>query len=263
MLIEASYRKAIEHYYATLDELAQKQVSHELGMRPAFQNLLATVGKRVGWTLVPEQRLPNGRVPDGTLRDSFLLPRGYWEAKDTADDLDNEVKKKIAAGYPLTNTIFKDTHRAVLYQDGQRRLKVEMRRKEQLADLLHAFTTHAEPDIEQFEQAVTEFKARIPFSWRVEKMKLTRDKDAVIVNDSLTLAGIPPEVYNYRLGNRSALEWVIDQYRVTTDKRSGITSDPNREDDKEYIVRLVGRVVTVSLETVRMVEGLPDFNIWK
>ena len=60
-----------------------------------------------------------------------------------------------------------------------------------------------------------------------------------------------------RLGNRSALEWVIDQYQVSTDKRSGITSDPNREDDPEYIVRLVGQVVRVSLETVKVVKGLP------
>jgi predicted helicase len=92
-------------------------------------------------------------------------------------------------------------------------------------------------------------------------MKLTREKDAVVVNDSLTLAGIPSEAYNYRLGNRCALEWVIDQYRVTTDKRSGITSDPNREDDPEYIVRLIGRVVTVGLETVKLVAGLPKYRI--
>jgi len=51
------------------------------------------------------------------------------------------------------------------------------------------------------------------------------------VNDSLTLGGIPPEVFDYRLGNRSAVDWVIDQYRIKTDKRSGITSDPNRPDD--------------------------------
>ena len=62
---------------------------------------------------------------------------------------------------------------------------------------------------------------------------------------------------DYRLGNRSALEWVIDQYQVSSDKRSGITSDPNRADDEEYIVRLVGRVITVSIETVRLVAGLP------
>ena len=73
---------------------------------------------------------------------------------------------------------------------------------------------------------------------------------------SLTLAGIPPEVFDYRLGNRSALDWVIDQYQVSEDKRSGIVSDPNNLDDEEYIVRLVCKVVTVSVETVRLVDEL-------
>ena len=97
----------------------------------------------------------------------------------------------------------------------------------------------------------------IPFTWRVEKMKLTKEKDAVIVNPALTLAGVPEAAFRYRLGNRSALEWVIDQYQVSTDKRSQLTQDPNRPDDPEYIARLVGRVVTVSVETVGLVEGLP------
>ena len=72
------------------------------------------------------------------------------------------------------------------------------------------------------------------------------------------MAEIPPEVYEYRLGNRSALEWVIDQYRVKTDERSGITSDPNGADDPEYIVRLVGQVVRVSVESVAIVKSLPS-----
>ncbi len=98
----------------------------------------------------------------------------------------------------------------------------------------------------------------VPLSYRVEdKMRLNKDKTAVTVNPSLTLAGIPPEVFQYRLGNRSALEWVIDQYQVSEDKRSGIRSDPNRADDAEYIVRLVGQVVQVSVETVRIVAALP------
>ena len=59
-------------------------------------------------------------------------------------------------------------------------------------------------------------------------MRLARTRRSSGVNDFLTLAGIPPEAFDYRLGNRSALEWVIDQYRVTTDKRSGIVNDPNR-----------------------------------
>ena len=87
-------------------------------------------------------------------------------------------------------------------------------------------------------------------------MRLTPDQTAVIVNESLTLSGIPQECFQYRLGNRSALEWVIDQYQVSKDKRSGIVSDPNNLDDEEYIVRLVGKVITVSVETVRLVNEL-------
>ncbi len=89
-------------------------------------------------------------------------------------------------------------------------------------------------------------------------MRLSKDKTVLKVNPSLTLAGIPPEVFQYRLGNRSALEWVIDQYQVKTDRRSGIHSDPNRADDPEYIVRLVGQVVQVSVETVKLVAELPS-----
>ena len=58
--------------------------------------------------------------------------------------------------------------------------------------------------------------------WRVEKMALSKDKSQLRYNEFLTLSGIPAEAYEYRLGNRSALEWVVDQYRVSTDKRSGI-----------------------------------------
>lgn len=87
-------------------------------------------------------------------------------------------------------------------------------------------------------------------------MKLSKDKRSLIYNDFLTLSGIPPEVFEYRLGNRSALDWIIDQYQVSTDKRSGITNDPNRPDDPEYIIRLIGEVITVSIETVKLMRSL-------
>jgi predicted helicase len=97
--------------------------------------------------------------------------------------------------------------------------------------------------------------------YHVTKMKLSKDKTALIYNQFLTLSGIPKETYDYRLGNRSALEWVIDQYQVSTDKRSGITNDPNRADDPQYILRLIGQVVTASLETVNIVESLPTLAL--
>ena len=88
-----------------------------------------------------------------------------------------------------------------------------------------------------------------------------QDKTSFVYNDFLTVSGIPPETHEYRLGNRSALEWIVDQYQVSTDKRSSITNDPNREDDPEYIVRLIGQVIYVSLETVKIVKALPSLGL--
>lgn len=104
-------------------------------------------------------------------------------------------------------------------------------------------------------------KAGEKLDYRVTKMKLSKDKTSLVYNQFLTLSGIPPETYEYRLGNRSALEWVIDQYQVSTNKRSGITNDPNRVDDPTYILRLIGQVVTVSLETLKIVSSLPPLGI--
>jgi predicted helicase len=98
----------------------------------------------------------------------------------------------------------------------------------------------------------------VKLDWRVEAMKLSKDKASLFYNDFLTLSGIPPEVFDYKLGNRSALDWVIDQYRVTRDEKGNLASDPNRMDDEEYIVRLIGQVITVSLETMKLVNALPE-----
>jgi predicted helicase len=82
--------------------------------------------------------------------------------------------------------------------------------------------------------------------YRVEKMRPKNKRkveagysvfDELEYNRSLTLKGIPEAAFGYRLGNRSALEWVIDQYQVSTDARSGITSDPNQySENDQYIV---------------------------
>ena len=93
--------------------------------------------------------------------------------------------------------------------------------------------------------------------WRVEKMKLSKDKTSLVYNDFLTLDSIPAEAYEYRLGTRSALEWVVDQYRVKLDKRSGIVNDANRVDAPRYIVDLIASVINVSLKTVEVVKNLP------
>ncbi|MBW4582205.1 MAG: hypothetical protein KME42_21785 [Tildeniella nuda ZEHNDER 1965/U140] len=100
-----------------------------------------------------------------------------------------------------------------------------------------------------------------PLNLRVEKMRLSKDKTQIKYNDFLTLTGIPPKTFNYRLGNRSALDWIIDQYQIKTDKRSGITNDPNQLENEGYIISLIKKVITVSVETVAIVEGLPAIGL--
>ena len=107
--------------------------------------------------------------------------------------------------------------------------------------------------------------------WRVQKMKWSRkakvkDQSAIVVNDWLTLRGIPEEAHRYVVGPRSALEWLIDRYRVRTDKPSGIVNDPNDwgleldPPQPDYIPTLIKRIVTVSLETMRLVDSLPPLE---
>lgn len=106
--------------------------------------------------------------------------------------------------------------------------------------------------------------------FRVTKMKYGGnaragwDKTTVKYNAWLTLTGIPEEAQRYMLGSRSALDWILERYQVRTDKASGIVNDPNdwsREHEQpRYIRELIGRIVTVSLETMRIVDALPGLT---
>ena len=108
---------------------------------------------------------------------------------------------------------------------------------------------------------------KVPWTLRVERMRLSKDKTELRYNEALTLRSIPLAAFSYRLGNRSALEWVIDQYQISTDKRSGIVNDPNRPNTPDdpnadrYILRLIGQVITVSLETQQIIAGLPSLAL--
>jgi hypothetical protein len=157
--------KAIQTYYQTLKGYREHGVVHETALRSAFQNLLAEIAKTRHWLLVPEQinRASGKRVvPDGTLFDHDNLHRGYWEANDTDDKLDDEIAKKIKKGYPLSNIIFEDTRRAVLIQGKREVLRVDLSQPQNVADLLNLFFDHTEPEIEDFAKAVEEFKEQIP-----------------------------------------------------------------------------------------------------
>jgi len=154
-------KKAIDRYYKELQDY-KGRADYELAVRTAFLNLLGEAARQVKWMLIPEQTIEGGIRPDGVLRDSFDLKRGFWEAKGPQSDLDKEIAKKIATGYPLTNTIFENTKRAVLYQNKKRAFTFDLHNPQEVGDLLAQFFTYTEPDIASFEAAVQEFKERVP-----------------------------------------------------------------------------------------------------
>src|SRR5262245_45143208 len=181
---------AIAAYHAALKQFAEHGATHEGATETAFSRLLAETAKAHGWTLIPKKGMKSKVTtkqiyPDGTLEDEYYLPRGYWEAKDTDDDLDAEIRSKVKAGYPLTNSIFEDTRRAVLYRtkfaDNLKKslpripfapdFKAFATAGKELAEL-HVGYEQLEPHPLKFVEA-----SDVPLSYAVtDKMKLNKDK---------------------------------------------------------------------------------------
>ena len=97
---------------------------------------------------------------------------------------------------------------------------------------------------------------------RDENGKLVNDLSTIIFNSDITISNIPEKAYEYVVNGRSAIEWIIDQYQVKTDKKSGITDDPNDySDDEKYIFNLLLRIINVSIQTVDLINSLPKLEI--
>jgi predicted helicase len=157
--------KVVKDYYAELASYADQNVDHEMAIRSAFQNLLSTTAKKHKWTLIPElSDISGGKLtrPDGTIRDKNYLPRGYWEAKDTHDNIEKAISQKIKSGYPTTNIIFENSQTGVLYQNGMEVFRADLTDQKQLTALLNLFYGHVEPAHENFDKAVADFKEKVP-----------------------------------------------------------------------------------------------------
>jgi hypothetical protein len=94
--------------------------------------------------------------------DAFNLPYGYWEAKDSHDDLEKEIKKKFEKGYPRNNILFQSPQRAILWQDGAKKMESDLSQPEQLVEILKAFFEYQPPAYEEWRQAVDAFKDEVP-----------------------------------------------------------------------------------------------------
>ncbi|HNY42223.1 MAG TPA: hypothetical protein PKJ41_17600, partial [Bryobacteraceae bacterium] len=129
----AAIRKSIQNYYETRRQFTAHSIENESSVRQAFLTLLSDTARPHRWLLISEHptRAFGTRliIPDATLQDEYSIPRAYYEAKDTHDDLDLEIRKKLAAGYPASNIIFEDSARAVLYQNEAPVLDIDLNKE--------------------------------------------------------------------------------------------------------------------------------------
>jgi predicted helicase len=100
---------------------------------------------------------------------------------------------------------------------------------------------------------------------RFNKTDKAVDRTKIIYNSGLAIGNIPEEAYRYTVGAKSAVEWVMDRYQVTEDKKTGIRNDVNdwstEHGDDKYIFSLLQRIITCSMKTNEIVSGLPRLKL--
>jgi len=131
----------------------------------AFKDLLKAWARPLGFTFIPQHAFTttarvNNRVDGAIMLERF--PIGYWEAKDEDDDLDVEIEKKFRRGYPKSNIIFEDTHRAVLWQHGKFVMDCAVTDGPELGKLLDIFFGYEREETTNFKKAVAQFKVDLP-----------------------------------------------------------------------------------------------------
>ena len=159
--------KPVQEYYTALQKFEKLGVKHEGAVRSAFQSLLEHCARKAGRVLIPEYRLKlkAGKTvePDGAIVDALsqVLRYGLWEAKDTDDDLEKEIRAKFKAGYPRDNIIFQEPRRAILYQNGDKLHDADLTKPDQLVHALNLFFDWRPPAFDEWERAIDEFKGRV------------------------------------------------------------------------------------------------------
>ncbi|MEW6194379.1 MAG: type ISP restriction/modification enzyme [Bacteroidota bacterium] len=158
----------IKKYKEEVEKLIQYGGSRNEGaISSAFQNLLNNYCKTKGLLLIPqlEVRTKDGKTikPDGTVKDSLRLDWGYWESKDSKDELETEIQKKFEKGYPDSNILFEDSQTAVLYQNGLETGRASLKEDDEKLDgLLTKFVSYERPEVHDFREAVKQFKEDLP-----------------------------------------------------------------------------------------------------
>lgn len=183
-------------------------------------------------------------VPRISKEDIFYYVYGFLHNEDYRKEFESDLKKVIPR-LPLVDE----------YSDFKKYSDIGR----ELADLHLNYETVGRP-------ANVIVEGENSGNYRVEKMKFVKknQKDTIIFNSSITIKNIPLEAYDYQVNGKSAIEWIMDRYQVTTDKKSGIVNDPNLWCDEHknfrYILDLLLSIITLSVKTNELIKKLPKIE---
>ena len=253
---------------------------NETTIRRCFISLVNDFAEDKNLKLVEEleYRTPQGTTIylDGTLKDRFRLSYGYYEAKDSKDNLDKEIEDKTRKYYPLINTIFENLKTAVLYQNNLEVMRIDMSDDRQLDQMLKSFIDFERQEILQFHKAIEQFKIDLPnlLIWCRDEIDNARLNDEFNRKTSIFLDQCRNEInpdFTYE-----DIREILIQHMITDRLFTAIIHDADfikenniaksieeiirtffsHEKRKlfEEIISLIKKVITISLETIKILD---------
>ena len=182
-----------------------------------------------------------------SLDDTFAYVYGLLNSKDYQDKYANDLKKDLAR-IPIVK------HKEKYVEVGKALMDLHLN-----YESVPAYDDVTVGVSDKPSYKVTKMKFA---KMRDENGKSVNDRSIIIFNNDITISDIPDKAYQYMVNGRSAIEWIMDQYQVKTDKKSGITDDPNEYSrDEKYIFNLLLSIINVSVQTVDLVNSLPNFEV--
>lgn len=195
-----------------------------------------------------------------TKEDIFYYVYGFLHSKEYRETFANDLKKMLPR-LPLLEEV-KDFW---AFSKAGRQLADLHLNYETVAPYPGVVTVFSPLNItDTMSQAVKEEKEYL--NYRVEKMRFPKkgQKDTIIYNSQILIENIPAKAYEYIVNGKSAIEWIMERYQITTHKDSGITNNPNdwskEVGNPKYILDLLLSIINVSVQTVDIVEGLPKVS---
>lgn len=220
-------RSLVTQYQAEVEKIIRYGGSkQETSIRNAFERLLSDCCKPRNYMLNPEldfkTKFNTTGFPDGMVKDAIRLEHGCWESKDQYDKLDEDIEKKLEKGYP---------DESILFEDSQTLISID---PSDLAKPIKRTTPKA-------------------------KLKADKAEGKVILDTETTLEGIPSVAWDYKLGNRSVLEWILDQCKEKTPPTiAKLFNTYKFANYKEQVINLLWRGCTVSVRTMEIIQQTSD-----